>query len=89
MGWPKAPSGLGGIHQNTSITLLSVSAIQMSIFSDEENKAFSMPRIKNYEPILRNRLDQLVDTLQEASKTPGPVDLAEWMSFFACVSSAC
>ncbi|KAH9481263.1 Cytochrome P450 67 [Psilocybe cubensis] len=47
------------------------------------NRAFSIPRIKNYEPILRKRLDQLVDALQAASRSNKHVDLAEWMSFFA------
>ncbi|KDR74133.1 hypothetical protein GALMADRAFT_250969 [Galerina marginata CBS 339.88] len=47
------------------------------------NRAFGMSRIKKYEPILRNRLDQLVDALQVALKPNGSVDIAEWMSFFA------
>ncbi|PPQ83271.1 hypothetical protein CVT25_004010 [Psilocybe cyanescens] len=47
------------------------------------NRAFNISRIKKYEPILRVRVDQLVDALQDLSKTNAQVDLAEWMSSFA------
>ncbi|KAJ7508590.1 high nitrogen upregulated cytochrome P450 monooxygenase 2 [Mycena galericulata] len=49
------------------------------------NKAFNTQHVKAYEPILRKRLDQLLTALQVKSDSNpnSPVDLAEWVSFFA------
>ncbi|KAJ7822180.1 high nitrogen upregulated cytochrome P450 monooxygenase 2 [Mycena olivaceomarginata] len=49
------------------------------------NKAFNTSHVKAYEPILRNRLDQLLNALQTKGElnANSPVDLAEWISFFA------
>lgn len=51
------------------------------------NKAFNTSHVKAYEPILRNRLDQLLNALQTKGElnANSPVDLAEWISFFAYV----
>ncbi|KAJ7729246.1 cytochrome P450 [Mycena maculata] len=49
------------------------------------NKAFNTAHVKAYEPILRKRLDQLLNALQANSNSnpPSSVDLAGWISFFA------
>ncbi|KAF9269323.1 high nitrogen upregulated cytochrome P450 monooxygenase 2 [Marasmius fiardii PR-910] len=48
------------------------------------NKAFTTSRIKAYEPIMRARLLQLQEKLDDrAALTGKSVDLAQWLSFFA------
>jgi hypothetical protein len=49
------------------------------------NRAFSTAGVKDYEPILKRRVDQLADALQSASEAGQALDLAEWISFFAYV----
>ncbi|KAJ7512707.1 hypothetical protein B0H11DRAFT_1898012 [Mycena galericulata] len=54
------------------------------------NRAFNTASVKAYEPILRARMEQLFDALKTNCGDPvpsqtntAPVDLAEWLSFFA------
>ncbi|KAG7094273.1 hypothetical protein E1B28_007877 [Marasmius oreades] len=47
------------------------------------NKAFSTSRIKAYEPIMRARLHQLLESLDDEADKKRSVDLAKWLSFFA------
>jgi cytochrome P450 len=47
------------------------------------NKGLSSSSVKEYEPILRNRLFQLVDVFEEKADGITFIDFAEWMSMFA------
>lgn len=44
------------------------------------NRAFNMVSLKEFHPIIANRVQQLVETLGENQGQV--VDLAEWLSFF-------
>ncbi|KAF9269322.1 high nitrogen upregulated cytochrome P450 monooxygenase 2 [Marasmius fiardii PR-910] len=47
------------------------------------NKAFTTARIKAYEPIMKARLLQMLESLDNEAEKRRTVDLAKWMSFFA------
>ncbi|KAF9484551.1 high nitrogen upregulated cytochrome P450 monooxygenase 2 [Pholiota conissans] len=47
------------------------------------NKGLSSASVREYEPILRNRLFQLVDAFEEKAKDGVFIDFAEWMSMFS------
>ncbi|KAG7090416.1 hypothetical protein E1B28_009535 [Marasmius oreades] len=47
------------------------------------NRAFATSSIKEYEPIMRNRLLQLLGNLDNEADKGRSVDLAKWMSYFA------
>lgn len=47
------------------------------------NHAFSSASLNEFEPIIQNRVHQLVEALGD--RQGQPVDLAEWISFFTCV----
>jgi cytochrome P450 len=46
------------------------------------NRAFSTAALKGYEEILGRRVQQFVTMLEQRT---GPVDLAEFISYFTCV----
>jgi cytochrome P450 len=46
------------------------------------NRAFSTAALKGYEEILGRRIQQFVTMLEQRT---GPVDLAEFISYFTCV----
>lgn len=46
------------------------------------NRAFSSGALKGYEEILGRRVQQFVTMLEQRT---GPVDLAEFISYFTCV----
>lgn len=55
------------------------------------NRAFSTVSVKEYEPMVIRRALQLVDELHRKSLEGDTIseisaDLAQWLSFFACVS---
>ncbi|KAF8991582.1 cytochrome P450, partial [Cyathus striatus] len=47
------------------------------------SKALNVARIKEYRPALKKRVDQLVGILRTKAIERTPIDLAEWVSFFA------
>ena len=50
------------------------------------NKAFNSANVKQYEPVMANRLGQLYDKLQKVAEGPEKkLDLAGMLSFFAYV----
>ena len=46
------------------------------------NRGFSTTALKEYVPIITRRAGQLLSGLRDASNE-GPVDLAQWISYFA------
>lgn len=48
------------------------------------NRGFSTAAVKEYEPTAIKRAGELLDALRTAGRE-GAVDLAQWISFFACV----
>lgn len=77
----------GRINAQTGSTSL-VSERNMRVHLERRkpwNKGLSSSSIREYEPILRNRIFQLVESLQEKSAGKHFVELVEWISMFSQV----
>ncbi|KJA18919.1 hypothetical protein HYPSUDRAFT_44767 [Hypholoma sublateritium FD-334 SS-4] len=84
-GMPKGPMWKGRINAQTGSTSL-VSERNMRVHLERRkpwNKGLSSSSVREYEPILRNRVLQLVESLQEKSAGNHFVDLVEWISMFS------
>jgi cytochrome P450 len=47
------------------------------------NRAFSSTSLKEYQPTVARRVDQLIGALEAQQ---GPVDLAQWLGYFTCAN---
>ena len=78
--------GAGITGRNLHAPVLPLIAIRDPAEHTQRRKAwsrgFSTAALKEYHPIVVKRAGQLMDSLRAAS-SEGPVDLAQWISFFA------
>lgn len=47
------------------------------------NRAFNTSSVKEYEPILQNRVLQLVSVLEQRIDSHKPIDLHKWFVYFS------
>ncbi|KAJ7100158.1 high nitrogen upregulated cytochrome P450 monooxygenase 2 [Mycena belliarum] len=83
-GMPKGPMWDGRRSpKSTTYALIAVRNTAIHLRRRKAwNKAFNAVHVKSYEPMLRGRVDQLLNALKIHGKSEN-LDLAEWFSFFS------
>ena len=83
-GLPKGPSWAGrNLHPEVPAMIAYRDPLEHARRRRPWNRAFSWASIKEFEPVIVNRVHQLVETL--GARKGQVVNLAEWISFFTYV----
>lgn len=81
-GLPKGP-GMKGRVGHQALPLISCQdPVEHARRRRPWNRAFSTSSLREYQPVIARRALQLLDALQNQGSE---LDLAQWISFFACV----